>query len=48
MAVQMFVFGILTILTLLLGYVLPKVRNMETILPDHDQLEKLVQTPSSN
>lgn len=43
MAVQMFVFGILTILTLLLGYVLPQVRNMEKILPDHDQLAKVDQ-----
>jgi DHA3 family macrolide efflux protein-like MFS transporter len=41
MAVQMFVFGVLTILVLLLGYVFPQVRNMEDILPDHDQLEKV-------
>jgi hypothetical protein len=38
MALQMFIFGVLTILTLLLGYVFPQVRNMEDILPDHDQV----------
>lgn len=44
MAVQMIVFGILTLLTLLLGFVFPQVRNMEDILPDHDQLEKMEDT----
>jgi len=41
MAVMMVVFGILTILALLSGYVFPKIRNMENILPDHDQLAKV-------
>ena len=41
MAVMMVVFGILTILALLSGYVLPKIRNMEDFLPDHDQLAKV-------
>ena len=41
MAVIMVVFGFLTILTLLAGYLIPAVRNMEKVLPDHDQLEKV-------
>lgn len=40
MAVMMIIFGILTIVTLLAGYLVPAVRNMEKVLPDHDQLEK--------
>jgi MFS family permease len=39
MALQMFIFGILTILFLMLGYVFPQVRNMEDILPDHDVMK---------
>ena len=42
MAVMMVVFGILTILALMSGYIFPQVRNMEDLLPDHDQLEKAV------
>jgi DHA3 family macrolide efflux protein-like MFS transporter len=41
MAVMMILFGFLTILTLLAGYLYIPVRNMEKILPDHDQLEKV-------
>jgi MFS family permease len=41
MALMMIVFGALTILTLMIGYVTPKIRNLEDILPDHDQLEKI-------
>lgn len=41
MAVMMIIFGLLTIITLLAGYLLPPVRNMEIILPDHDQLERV-------
>jgi MFS family permease len=37
MAVMMVVFGILTILSLISGYVFPKIRNMEDLLPDHEQ-----------
>lgn len=40
MAVMMVIFGVLTILALLSGYVFPKIRMMEDILPDHDQLAK--------
>ena len=40
MAVMMVFFGILTILALLSGYVLPSIRNLETILPDHDLAER--------
>jgi MFS family permease len=41
MAVMMVIFGVLTILALMSGYVFPQIRNMEGILPDHDQLEKV-------
>jgi MFS family permease len=41
MAVMMVVFGILTILALMSGYVFTRIRNMEDLLPDHDQLEKV-------
>ncbi|MBI5943595.1 MAG: MFS transporter [Chloroflexi bacterium] len=40
MAAMMVVFGALTILALMSGYVFPQIRNMESILPDHDQIEK--------
>lgn len=42
MSVQMIVFGVLTILSLLVGFILPQIRDMEAILPDHDQLEKVI------
>ena len=42
MAVMMVFFGILTILALMSGYVFSKIRNMEDLLPDQDQLEKAV------
>ena len=42
MSVQMILFGVLTILSLVFGYILPQVRNMETLLPDHDQLERVL------
>lgn len=41
MAVMMVIFGVLTILALLSGYIFPQIRNLEDILPDHDQLEKV-------
>jgi len=41
MAVMMILFGFLTILSLLAGYLIPAVRDMEKVLPDHDQLEKV-------
>jgi DHA3 family macrolide efflux protein-like MFS transporter len=41
MAMMMVVFGILTILALMSGAIFPKIRNMEDLLPDHDQLEKV-------
>jgi hypothetical protein len=37
MALIMVVFGVLTILTLLSGYIFPVIRNMEDLLPDHEQ-----------
>jgi hypothetical protein len=40
MAVMMVIFGILTILATMSGYIFPRIRNMEDLLPDHDQLEK--------
>ena len=42
MAVMMIIFGILTILALMSGYVFPQIRSMEDLLPDHDQMEKAV------
>jgi MFS family permease len=36
MAVMMIVFGVFTILALMSGYVYPKIRNMEDLLPDHE------------
>ena len=47
MSVIMVVSGFLTILTLLCGFIFPGIRNMETILPDHDQLTKIVEPSSS-
>ena len=41
MALIMFFFGLLTILTMLSGYIIPKIRNLEDILPDHDTLERV-------
>jgi hypothetical protein len=41
MAVMMVIFGILTILALMSGYVFPQVRNLEDLLPDHDQMVKV-------
>jgi MFS transporter, DHA3 family, macrolide efflux protein len=46
MAVIMIFFGVLTILSLLAGFVIPQIRDMESILPDHDQLEKVAGTPA--
>ncbi len=41
MALMMIVFGALTILTLLSGYAISNIRNLEDLLPDHDQLERI-------
>lgn len=41
MAVMMVIFGILTILALMSGYISTRIRDMEDLLPDHDQLEKV-------
>lgn len=41
MALMMIVFGLLTILTLLSGYAISNIRNLEDLLPDHDQLERI-------
>jgi hypothetical protein len=30
------------------GYFIPAIRNAETILPDHDQIQKVEETPLSN
>ncbi len=47
MALIMIVFGILTILAMLSGYIVPQIRNIEDLLPDHDQLADVVQDPSN-
>jgi DHA3 family macrolide efflux protein-like MFS transporter len=44
MAVIMLVFGLLTILATLSGFVFPKIRNMEDLLPDQDLLERVKET----
>jgi hypothetical protein len=44
MTVIMVVFGLLTILTMLSGYIFPAIRNLEDLLPDHDQLQKVEET----
>jgi DHA3 family macrolide efflux protein-like MFS transporter len=41
MALIMIIFGGLTILTLSAGYLFPKIRNLEDLLPDHDQLPQV-------
>jgi MFS family permease len=40
MAVIMVVFSLLTIMVMLWGFANPRIRNLEDILPDHDQIEK--------
>lgn len=37
MALIMVVFGLLTILTMISGYLVPGIRHIEDLLPDHDQ-----------
>lgn len=44
MGLMMVVFGLLTILTMLSGYVFPAIRNIEDLLPDHDTLLKVEST----
>ncbi len=41
MALIMIIFGGLTILTMSAGYLFPKIRNLEDLLPDHDQLPQV-------
>jgi hypothetical protein len=41
MSLIMIFFGLCTIVTLLSGYLVPHIRKMEEILPDHDQLQEL-------
>ncbi len=43
MAVMMVIFGIMTILALMSGYVSTRIRDMEDLMPDHDQLEKVAE-----
>lgn len=48
MALIMVVFGLLTIITMLSGYLVPGIRNIEDLLPDHDQQPKVeVQTENA-
>jgi MFS family permease len=44
MALIMVVFGLLTTLTMLTGYLIPRIRNIEDLLPDHDQLERVAES----
>lgn len=41
MALIMVFFGLLTILTMSSGYIIPRIRNLEDLLPDHDQLQRV-------
>jgi MFS transporter, DHA3 family, macrolide efflux protein len=41
MALIMIIFGGFTILTMSAGYLFPKIRNLEDLLPDHDQLQQV-------
>lgn len=41
MALMMIIFGLLTILTMLSGYLIPQIRNLEDLILDHDQLQKV-------
>ncbi len=41
MALIMIIFGGLTILTMSAGYLFTKIRNLEDLLPDHDQLQQV-------
>ena len=43
MALMMVVFGLLTILTMLSGFLIHRIRNIEDLLPDHDQAQKLAE-----
>jgi len=43
-SVMMVVFGLLVILTMLVGYTIPKIRNLEDILPDHEQTVPVVES----
>ena len=36
---MMVIFGLLTMLTMLSGYIVSKIRNIEDLLPDHDALQ---------
>jgi DHA3 family macrolide efflux protein-like MFS transporter len=44
MAVIMVVSGVLVILASLSGFIFPRIRNMEDLLPDHDRMEKVEET----
>jgi MFS transporter, DHA3 family, macrolide efflux protein len=44
MAVETVLFGVLTIIVLLAGYASPAIRNIETLLPDHDQTTNTPET----
>ncbi|MEE4194446.1 MAG: MFS transporter [Anaerolineae bacterium] len=41
MAILFVICGVLTALVALVGYTVPAIRNADTLLPDHDQLEKV-------
>jgi len=48
MSLMMIGFGLLTLLTLLSGFLVPSVRNIEDILPDHDQLKTITESSESS
>ena len=48
MALMMIFFGLLTSLTMISGYLIPKIRNIEDILPDHDEIQKKKEPASAS
>lgn len=48
MALIMIVFGLGTFLTMLTGYLIPRIRNIEDLLPDHNQLSPVVEPTPEN
>ena len=45
MSLQFIISGVAYLGIILLAWFLPVIRNVETILPDHDQMKKAVEEP---
>jgi len=46
MSLQFVIAGMLYLMVIVIAWFNPNIRNVETILPDHDQLEKVAPTPA--